>query len=188
MTISVRKKLRFSETRWELECQQLFINVLLWSKAITWTLLTIIVNNYRHAYIMVKSKMNIEHSLDHKSDLIVPCCMGLQKCHVFGCDMWCQCQCWHLTWHCKTSPARCHLLPPAALTLNISMSDTSQKCDNWTSRWWSPQSCCCTQSLLELQTKIPNDYTKISQSWRRLLLGPSLGWKHLLALSHLRHY
>ena len=110
MTISVRKKLRFSETRWELECQQLFINVLLWSKAITWTLLTIIVNNYRHAYIMVKSKMNIEHSLDHKSDLIVPCCMGLQKCHVFGCDMWCQCQCWHLTWHCKTSPARCHLL------------------------------------------------------------------------------
>ena len=31
-------------------------------------------------------------------------------------------------------------------------------------------------------------YPKISQSQRRPLLGPSPGWKHQLALPHLRHY
>ena len=31
-------------------------------------------------------------------------------------------------------------------------------------------------------------FADISQSQRRPLLGPSPGWKHLLALSHLRHY
>ena len=62
----------------------------------------------------LNQKMNIEHPLIIKNGLIVPCCKGLQKCHVFGSDMQCQCQCWHLTWHCKTSPARCHQLPPAA--------------------------------------------------------------------------
>ena len=41
---------------------------------------------------------------------------------------------------------------------------------------------------IELQTKAPEDYVKISQSWRRPLLGSSPGWKHLLVLSHLRHY
>ena len=39
---------------------------------------------------------------------------------------------------------------------------------------------------LELQTKVILRFPKISQSWRRPLLGPSPGWK--LALSHLRHY
>ena len=36
---------------------------------------------------------------------------------------------------------------------------------------------------LELQT-----IHQFSKSRRRALLGPSPGWKHLLALSHLRHY
>ena len=40
----------------------------------------------------------------------------------------------------------------------------------------------------ELQTNLREDYAKISQSWRRPLLGPSPGWKCLLTLSHLRHY
>ena len=37
---------------------------------------------------------------------------------------------------------------------------------------------------LDLQTKVPENL----QSQRRPLLGPSPDWKHLLALSHLRHY
>ena len=40
---------------------------------------------------------------------------------------------------------------------------------------------------LELQTKAIQRFTKISQSRRRSLPGPSPGWKRLLALSHLRH-
>ena len=34
----------------------------------------------------------------------------------------------------------------------------------------------------------PSVSQPVVQSWRRPLLGPSPGWKHLLALSHLRHY
>ena len=45
-----------------------------------------------------------------------------------------------------------------------------------------------TSWALELQTKAIQRFPKISHSWRRPLLGPSPGWKHLLALSHLRHY
>ena len=42
---------------------------------------------------------------------------------------------------------------------------------------------------LELETKVIRRYVKISQWWIWLLLvGPSQGWKRLLALSHLRHY
>ena len=45
-----------------------------------------------------------------------------------------------------------------------------------------------THQLLELETKVKRRFAKFSQSQRRPLLGPSPGWKHLLALSHLRHY
>ena len=41
---------------------------------------------------------------------------------------------------------------------------------------------------LVLETKVIRMFPKISQSRRRPLLGPSPGWKRLLALSHLRHY
>ena len=41
-----------------------------------------------------------------------------------------------------------------------------------------------TQSMLELQTKVREDFT----IWRWSLLGPFPGWKHLYALSHLTHY
>ena len=43
---------------------------------------------------------------------------------------------------------------------------------------------CVTYKPLELQTKVRED----SQSRRRLTLGPSPGWKHLLVLSHIIHY
>ena len=36
--------------------------------------------------------------------------------------------------------------------------------------------------------EVKQRFTKILQSWRRPLLGPSPGWERLLALSHLRHY
>ena len=40
-----------------------------------------------------------------------------------------------------------------------------------------------------MSSRVSNkDYPKFSQSRRRPLLGPSPGWKRLLALSHLRHY
>ena len=54
--------------------------------------------------------------------------------------------------------------------------------------WWrwtcsAPWTGCssgpCTHSTLELQTKVSEDYAKISQSRRRPLLGPSPGWKRL---------
>ena len=41
--------------------------------------------------------------------------------------------------------------------------------------------------ILELETKAIRRFANISQSWSRTLLGPSPGWKRLLALSHLRH-
>ena len=40
----------------------------------------------------------------------------------------------------------------------------------------------------ELQTKVKRRFTKILQSRRWPLLGPSPGWKRLLALSYLTHY
>ena len=42
--------------------------------------------------------------------------------------------------------------------------------------------------ILVPETKIIRMFPKISQSRRRPLLGPSPGWKRLLAISHLRHY
>ena len=40
---------------------------------------------------------------------------------------------------------------------------------------------------VQLQTKVPKDYVKISSQRRPLLLGSSPGWKCILAFSHLRH-
>ena len=46
----------------------------------------------------------------------------------------------------------------------------------------------CHYSDCSTPTTDTLDFTRISQSRRRPLLGPSPGWKWLLALSHLRHY
>ena len=51
---------------------------------------------------------------------------------------------------------------------------------------WTPGECTIHYTL-ELQTKVIWRFLKISQS-RRRPLWPSPGWKHLLVLSHLRHY
>ena len=40
----------------------------------------------------------------------------------------------------------------------------------------------------ELETKVIRRFPKISQSRKRPLQEPSPVWKHLLAISHLRHY
>ena len=54
---------------------------------------------------------------------------------------------------------------------------------------WGQGSCLINwRAQLELQTKVIRRFPKILQSRRRPLLGPSPGWKRLLALSHLRHY
>ena len=44
--------------------------------------------------------------------------------------------------------------------------------------------CLPVDQALELETKVKRRFTKISQSRRRPLLGPSPGWKRLLALLH----
>ena len=51
------------------------------------------------------------------------------------------------------------------------------------SSYFIPDPALSSTLQIELQT-----IHRFSQSRRRLLLGPSPGWKHLLVLSHLRHY
>ena len=56
-------------------------------------------------------------------------------------------------------------------------------------RVWSRYSAILWYRAVELETKVIWRFPKILQSRKRLLLGPSPGWKCLLALSHLiKHY
>ena len=50
---------------------------------------------------------------------------------------------------------------------------------------WNKKNVLFSYYGVELEMKIMRKFAKISKSWRRLLPGPSPGWKHLLTISHL---
>ena len=75
--------------------------------------------------------------------------------------------------------------PKTAATLNIRPTQNN----SWrkqTQLSWQQQPCACVPR--RAWNESCRRLLEVLQSRRRHLLGPSPGWKHLLALPHLRHY